>query len=85
MCLAVPARVEELFPDEEKALVSVDGVKIYISTAFLSCVSVGAYVLVHVGVALEMIDPEESEKTILRMWQDANGAYDENEPAHEAA
>ena len=84
MCLAVPARVEELFPDEEKALVSVDGVKIRISTALL-CVSVGDYVLIHAGFVLGWIDPEEAEKTLLRMWQDANGAADENEPAHEAA
>jgi len=74
MCLAVPARVVELNGDN--AIVDLDGIRKETSTLLLDEVAVGDYVLIHVGYALERIDPLEAEKTLalfaeLRAQEDA--------------
>lgn len=63
MCLAIPALVSELLPDD-MAKVSLDGVMKTISTAMVDDVAPGDYVIVHVGYALAKIDAEEAEKTL---------------------
>lgn len=63
MCLAIPALVSELLPDD-MAKVSLDGVMKTISTAMVEDVAPGDYVIVHVGYALAKIDAEEAEKTL---------------------
>lgn len=63
MCLAIPAQVVELRPDDN-ALVDLAGVKKEISLALLDGVAVGDYVIVHVGYALNKLDPEEAAKTL---------------------
>ena len=62
MCLAVPARVVELNGDT--ATVDLDGIRKETSTMLLDEVDVGDYVLIHVGYALERIDPVEAAKTL---------------------
>jgi len=62
MCLAVPARVIELSGDT--AIVDLDGIRKETSTLLLDEVAVGDYVLIHVGYALERIDPLEAAKTL---------------------
>lgn len=71
MCLAVPAEVEELFPEREEALVRMGGVNKRVSTALLDEVAVGDYVIVHVGFALSRIDPKKAKETIRLMSQQA--------------
>ncbi|BDV33581.1 MULTISPECIES: HypC/HybG/HupF family hydrogenase formation chaperone [Methylocystis] len=63
MCLAVPVRVTELLPDQ-MAKVSLDGVSKSISIALVDDVSVGDYVILHVGFALSKVDAEEAERTL---------------------
>lgn len=63
MCLAIPARVAELL-DNDSAVVELGGVRKEISLALVDGVSVGDYVIVHVGYALSRLDPEEAEKTL---------------------
>jgi hydrogenase expression/formation protein HypC len=63
MCLAIPALVSELLPDD-MAKVSLDGVTKEISLAMVEDVAVGDYVIIHVGYALAKIDAEEAEKTL---------------------
>ncbi len=63
MCLAVPALVTELFPDN-MAKISLDGVSMTISTALVKNVAVGDYVIVHVGYALSKVDPDEARRTL---------------------
>ena len=63
MCLAIPAQVVELRPDDN-ALVDLAGVKKGISLALVEGVAVGDYVIVHVGYALNKLDPEEAAKTL---------------------
>ncbi len=62
MCLAVPAKVIELNGDN--AIVDLDGTRKETSTLLLDEVAVGDYVLIHVGYALERIDPVEAAKTL---------------------
>jgi hydrogenase expression/formation protein HypC len=63
MCLAIPAEVTKLLPDE-MAIVSIDGVSKEISVALIEDLAVGDYVIIHVGYALTKIDPEEARLTL---------------------
>jgi hydrogenase expression/formation protein HypC len=63
MCLALPAMVKELLPDD-MALVVLGGVSKEVSVALVEGVQPGDYVIVHVGYALSRVDPEEAEKTL---------------------
>jgi len=63
MCLAVPARVTEL-RSGEAAIVDLGGVRKEISLALVEEVAVGDYVIVHVGFALQKLEPEEAERTL---------------------
>ena len=55
MCLAIPAEVTELLPDN-MARVSFDGVGKEVSVALVEDLAVGDYVIIHVGYALSKID-----------------------------
>jgi hydrogenase expression/formation protein HypC len=63
MCLAIPARVAELL-DNGNAVVELGGVQKEISLALVEGVSVGEYVIVHVGYALSRLDPDEAAITL---------------------
>ena len=63
MCLALPARVTELLPDDQ-AKVNLGGVAKTVSLALVSDVKPGDYVIVHVGYAIGKIDPEEAQRTL---------------------
>jgi hydrogenase expression/formation protein HypC len=63
MCLAIPARVEEM-TGADTAIVNLGGVRKEISLALVEDVTVGDYVIVHVGYALQKLDPEEAERTL---------------------
>lgn len=56
-------RVTELLPDD-MAKVSLDGVSKTISVALLDGLSVGDYVILHVGFALSKVDATEAERTL---------------------
>jgi len=62
MCLAVPARVEQI--DGSIAKVNLAGNTLQTSIDLLNDVKVGDYVLVHAGYALQKIDEEEAIKTL---------------------
>ena len=68
MCLAIPVRVVELRPDQ-MALVDVGGVRKEISLALVDDIVVGDYVVLHVGCALQRLDPHEAEETLQLMAQ----------------
>jgi len=63
MCLAIPARVEQL-TDDDTAIVDFGGVRRSISLALVDDVTVGDYVIVHVGFALQKLDVDEAERTL---------------------
>jgi hydrogenase expression/formation protein HypC len=66
MCLALPARVIEKRADDQ-ALVDLGGVRKEISLGLVPEAQVGDYVIVHVGFAIGMIDPEEARITLALM------------------
>ena len=63
MCLAIPAEVTELLPDD-MARVVMDGVGKVISVALIEDLKVGDFVILHVGYALTKIDPDEAQRTL---------------------
>ncbi|EXJ17216.1 HypC/HybG/HupF family hydrogenase formation chaperone [Imhoffiella purpurea] len=64
MCLAIPAEIIRIDPDTDTAQVSLGGVVKEISLALVTDVTVGDYVLVHVGYALNKISQAEAEHTL---------------------
>lgn len=62
MCLAIPAEVIAIEGDNAK--VSVGGVQKTISLALVDDIKIGDFVLIHVGYALNKINPEEAKKTL---------------------
>lgn len=63
MCLAIPVRIEQLI-DEERALADIGGVRKAINIALVDDLKVGDYVILHVGYALNRLDPEEARRTL---------------------
>lgn len=63
MCLAIPAQVVEI-REGDVAVVDLAGVRKEISLSLVDDVAVGDYVIVHVGYALNKLDPEEAARTL---------------------
>ncbi len=66
MCLAIPGRLVARHGEDpltRTGIVDFNGLRREISLALTPEASTGDYVLVHVGVAIQTIDPEEAEKT----------------------
>lgn len=82
MCLAIPALLVELRPNDQ-AVVDLGGIRKEISVALVSGVKVGNYVVVHVGHAIGVIDPEEAVRTLALFAEMTASAS--TEPTPEAA
>jgi hydrogenase expression/formation protein HypC len=66
MCLAVPGKIIEIIGDDpflRAAKVSFAGVVKLISLTCTPEAKLGDFVLVHVGVAISTVDPEEAAET----------------------
>lgn len=77
MCLAIPGKIVEMVDAENHiAKVEVGGVKRNVNIGMLNDgeVSIGDYVLIHVGFAMSKVDEKEAEET-LRLLRDLD-AYD---------
>ena len=61
-----------------RTVAEISGLKKTISTALLEDVKVGDYVILHVGYALQKIDPEEAQKTLALFASEASAT---GEPA----
>ena len=72
MCLGVPAKVVERNGDA--AVVELGGVRREISLMLLDDISVGEWVIVHAGFAIEKLSEEAAEQTLslLREIADAS-------------
>ncbi len=66
MCLAIPGRVQELYPAGGVTMARVDfgGIAREACRAYLPEAKVGDYVLVHAGFAISAVDEEEAKKTL---------------------
>lgn len=80
MCLAIPARIVELFP-EDQALVEVAGVRRHVNVGLLQHEQpvAGDWVLVHVGFAMSKISEEQAQDQIrvLTMLGEQDAAMEE--------
>jgi hydrogenase expression/formation protein HypC len=63
MCLALPARVVAV-KDGALATVDLGGVRKEVSLALVPEAGVGDYVIVHVGHAIGLVDPDEAARTL---------------------
>ena len=66
MCLAVPMKVIEM--EGPVARVEEAGVSREVRVDLVEGVKVGDYVIVHAGLAIERLEPEEAEET-LRLFE----------------
>ena len=66
MCLAIPGRVVEVFVDRGRRMARAEfgGTVRKVCLEHLPEAGVGDYVLVHVGFALSLVDPEEAKETL---------------------
>lgn len=63
MCLAIPVKVSELLEDGQ-AVVNAGGVRKQVDVSLVEGLSPGDYVILHVGFAINRLDPEEAERTL---------------------
>ena len=63
MCLAIPARIEQLIA-EDSAIINLGGMRKEVSLALVEKIAVGDYVIVHAGYALQKLDQEEAAHTL---------------------
>jgi hydrogenase expression/formation protein HypC len=63
MCLAIPAKVVQKL-ENDQALVEVGGVRNQISLMLVEDVTVGDYVIVHVGFAIARLNADEAAKSL---------------------
>ncbi len=65
MCLAIPGRLIEIDGEDvltRQGQVDFSGVKKWVNLAFVPEAQVGNYLLVHVGVALNIVDEAEADQ-----------------------
>jgi hydrogenase expression/formation protein HypC len=67
MCLAIPGKIESIKSELDEtfrmAEVSFGGINGEVNLCMVPEAKIGDYVLVHVGVALSIVDEEEANKT----------------------
>jgi hydrogenase expression/formation protein HypC len=63
MCLAVPAQVRELRPNN-MALVDIGGIEQEVSLDLVDNVGLNDYLIIHVGYALQKLDETEALETL---------------------
>lgn len=63
MCLAIPARIEQLVA-EDSAIINLGGMRKEVSLALVEEIAVGDYVIVHAGYALQKLNQEEAAHTL---------------------
>ncbi len=84
MCLAIPGKVVELFDRKglRMARVQFGGILRDTCLEYVPEAQVGSYVLVHVGMALSVVDEEEAART-LELFREM-GALDELDAPQES-
>lgn len=79
MCLAIPGKIVSIDssnPELKMAKVNFGGIIKETCVQFLDDVSVGEYVIVHAGYALNKVNAEEAEETF-RFLDELNNLLDE--------
>ena len=74
MCIAIPARIEEIL--EGDAIVNYNRVNVKVNIMFIEDPKVGDYVLVHAGCAIQKIDENYARET-LDIFKELSDAIEE--------
>lgn len=74
MCIAVPAKIEEIIDND--AIVSYGNVKVKVNIVFIDDPKVGDFILVHAGCAIQKIDEEYAKET-LEIFKELSEAIEE--------
>lgn len=84
MCLAIPGKVLTIDHSQAPRMGTVDfnGIRKQVCLEWLPDVSVGEYVIVHVGFALSKVDEDEALAT-LRLLEEIGDGLDELTPDSE--
>ena len=73
MCLAIPGKIEEItgqLDDQFRvAMVSFGGIRKEVNLSMVPEAKVNDYVLVHVGLAIQVVDEEEAQRTFEALQQ----------------
>jgi hydrogenase expression/formation protein HypC len=77
MCLAIPGKVIEIDRTVQPIMGKVDfsGIRKQVCLEWVPEVSVGEYVIVHVGFAISKMDEVEAKKT-LELFSEIEGVFD---------
>ena len=62
MCLAIPARIKAI--NDKEAEIEIGGISRRVSLLLTPEASVGDYVLIHTGYAINILDQTEAEETL---------------------
>ncbi len=67
MCLAVPGKILSIQGEDlmRSGKVSFSGVVKEVNLAYLPEAEIGDYAIIHAGVAISIVDPEETAQTLL--------------------
>lgn len=68
MCLAVPAQVVNII-NEFTVEVETFGNRAQVNTTLVDNIQLGDYVLVHAGMAIEIVDQQSAEES-MNLWRD---------------
>ena len=82
MCLAIPAKVVEKL-ENDQALVEVGGVRNRVSLMLVEDVTVGDYVIVHVGFAIARLNAEEAAKSLALFGEIARQLEENPDEVHQ--
>lgn len=63
MCLAIPGKIVTM-QEAGYAIVDIGGVRKQVNVSLLPDITVGDYVIVHVGYALSRVDEQEAQRTL---------------------
>jgi hydrogenase expression/formation protein HypC len=74
MCLAIPSKITHI--QDNMATIDVDGVQRQASLLLLEDASVGDYVIVHAGFAIQKLDESAAQDT-LNLLKEAAAVYEE--------
>ena len=77
MCLAIPSKIVEI--ENGMATIDVDGVQRSASLMLLEDASVGDFVIVHAGFAIQKLDAAAAAESI-RLLREAAAAVDDLNP-----
>jgi hydrogenase expression/formation protein HypC len=79
MCLAIPSKITHI--QDNMATIDVDGVQRQASLLLLEDASVGDYVIVHAGFAIQKLDESAAQDT-LNLLKEAAAVYEEKFKKH---